>query len=130
MNIWEFFVWFFWFYVIVACIWLFITVLVDIFRDRGLNGWMKALWIIFMVAVPFLAAFIYVIARGDGMASRSAAVARRQQEQSDQYIRQVATSGTSSSVAEIESAKRLLDSGAITAAEYDALKNNALRASV
>jgi hypothetical protein len=129
-NIWEILVWFFWFYVIVACIWLFITVLVDIFRDRELNGWMKALWIIFLVVLPFLAAFVYVLARGDGMASRNAAVARRAQEQNADYIRQVAGSGTTSSVAEIEAAKRLLDSGAITAAEYEALKTNALRVAV
>jgi ABC-type multidrug transport system fused ATPase/permease subunit len=127
LNIWEFLVWLFWFYVIVACIWLFITVLVDIFRDRELNGWVKALWVIFLVALPFLAAFIYIIARGDGMTRRSAAVMRRQQEENAEYIRTVAGgSAGSSATAEIEAAKRLLDSGAITTGEYDAIKTRAL----
>jgi Phospholipase_D-nuclease N-terminal len=126
VNIWEFLVWLFWFYVIVACIWLFITVLVDIFRDRELNGWMKALWIIFLVALPFLAAFIYIIARGDGMSRRNAAVAQRAQEENAKYIRTVAGGTSSSATAEIEAGKRLLDSGAITAVEYDAIKTKAL----
>ncbi|GAA4382664.1 SHOCT domain-containing protein [Agromyces bauzanensis] len=125
MSIWDFFVWFFWIYIAIACIWIFITVIVDIFRDGSLNGWAKALWILFLVFVPFLAAFIYLIARGRSMAERSAARSREATAETTDYIRSVA--GTSSAASEIESAKRLLDSGAITATEYDALKSNALR---
>ncbi|WP_430647253.1 SHOCT domain-containing protein [Agromyces sp. GXS1127] len=125
-SLWDFIVWIFWFYVIVACIWIFITVFIDIFRDHTLNGWAKALWVIFLVFVPFLAAFIYLIARGDSMTKRNLARAQEMSAQQDAYVRSVA--GTpQSAAAEIESAKRLLDSGAITAAEYEALKAKALQ---
>ena len=70
-NLWDFFVWLFWFYVIISCIWIFITVFIDIFRDPELNGWVKALWVLFLVFVPFLAAFVYLIARGRSMAQRN-----------------------------------------------------------
>ena len=80
-SIWDFLVWLFWFYVIIACIWIFITVFVDIFRDHTLNGWAKALWVVFLVFFPFLAAFIYLIARGirrePGTAGVAAADVRR-----------------------------------------------------
>jgi hypothetical protein len=66
-------VWFFWFYVAIACIWVFITVFADLFRDRSLNGLAKAVWVLFLVFVPFLAALVYLIARGRGMGERSAA---------------------------------------------------------
>ena len=129
MNLWDFFVWLFWFYVLIACIWIFITVIVDIFRDPTLNGWAKALWVIFLVFLPFLAAFIYLIARGRSMGERRLAEAQAARAQSDEYIRTVAGSSSSSSAAsEIESGKRLLDSGAITAAEFEALKAKALQA--
>ena len=125
-TIWDFFVWLFWLYVFFACIWIFITVFVDIFRDHELNGWAKALWVIFLVFLPFLAAFVYLIARGKGMTQRNLERAQAMNAQQSEYIRSVA--GTQQSAAgEIESSKRLLDSGAITAAEYEALKAKALQ---
>src|SRR4051794_30908496 len=127
MSIWDFFVWFFWFYILITCIWIFITVIIDIFRDPELGGGAKALWIIFLVILPFLAAFIYLIARGKSMASRRMKESVDAQAESARYIQTVAASTTSPS-AEIESAKKLLDSGAITQAEYDALKAKALAA--
>ena len=126
-SFWDFLVWLFWFYVIIACIWIFITVFIDIFRDSTLNGWGKALWVIFLVFVPFLAAFIYLIARGRGMAERNAARAAEAQAASADYIRSVAGSSGSSSAAEIEKGKQLLDAGTITQAEFDALKAKALQ---
>src|SRR5215207_7899624 len=123
-NIWEFFVWIFGVYVAIACIWIFITIIIDVFRDPGLNGWGKALWVLFLVFLPFLAAFIYLIARGRGMTERKVAEAREAQAAQNSYIREVA--GGSSPTTEIESAKKLLDSGAITQPEYDALKVKAL----
>ena len=127
MTIWDFFVWFFWFYIAISCIWIFITVIIDVFRDDTLNGWAKALWVLFLVFLPFLAAFIYLIARGKGMAGRGMARQREATEYTDDYIRSVAGSGSASSpTAEIESAKRLLDAGAVTQAEYDQLKANAM----
>jgi ABC-type multidrug transport system fused ATPase/permease subunit len=126
VTIWDFFVWFFWFYIAISCIWIFITIIVDVFRDSTLNGWAKALWVIFLVFLPFLAAIIYLIARGRSMAERSAALSRQAAAGNDQYIRSVA--GTNSAASEIESGKRLLDSGAITPAEYETLKAKALAA--
>lgn len=123
-SFWDFILWVFWFYILFACIMIFIKIIVDLFRDQTLNGWGKALWIIFLVAVPFLAALIYVIARGQGMTTRELERRGQAQSEANNYIRSVA--GTSSPSSEIESAKKLLDSGAITQAEYDALKAKAL----
>ena len=125
MSIWDFFVWFFWFYILITCIWIFITVIIDIFKDPELGGGAKALWIIFLVILPFLAAFIYLIARGKSMATRRMKESVDMQAESAKYIQTVAATTTSPS-AEIESAKKLLDSGAITQAEYDSLKAKAL----
>ncbi|MDN4596613.1 SHOCT domain-containing protein [Leifsonia virtsii] len=124
MTFWDFLVWAFWFYIVIVCITIFIRILIDIFRDPELNGWAKALWVLFIVVVPFLAALIYLIARGRKMAQRSMAGAVEAQQANDQYIRSVAGSGSAAD--EIESAKRLLDSGAITPAEFDTLKAKAL----
>ena len=126
MSFWDFLVWLFWFYVVIACIWIFVTVIIDVFRDDTLNGWAKALWVLFLVFFPFLAAFIYLIARGDSMAARNAARAADAQAANADYIRSVASS--SSSADEIEKWKELLDSGAISQAEYDALKSKVLQA--
>jgi ABC-type multidrug transport system fused ATPase/permease subunit len=123
-SFWDFILWVFWFYILFACIMIFIKIIVDLFRDQTLNGWGKALWIIFLVVVPFLAALIYVIARGQGMTTRELERRGQAQSEANNYIRSVA--GTSSPSSEIESAKKLLDSGAITQAEYDALKAKAL----
>ena len=125
VSLWDFLVWIFWVYILIACIWIFITIIIDIFRDPSLNGWAKALWVVFLVFLPFLAAFIYLIARGRSMTERRVAEMKDAQAAQNSYIREVA--GTSSSpTAEIESAKKLLDSGAITQAEFDSLKAKAL----
>ena len=129
-SFWDFLVWLFWFYIVVACIWIFITIIIDVFRDHTLNGWGKALWVLFLVFLPFLAAFIYLIARGKSMGQRNMEQAAQAQAQNAEYIRSVAGSGGgSSAAAEIEKSKQLLDSGAITQAEYDALKAKALQTS-
>ena len=125
-SFWDFLLWVFWFYILFACIWIFITIIMDLFRDHTLNGWGKAGWVIFLVLLPFLAALIYLIARGQGMTQRELERRGQAQNEANSYIRSVA--GTSSPTSEIESAKKLLDSGAITQAEYDALKAKALAA--
>jgi hypothetical protein len=125
MDVWEFFVWFFWVYIFISCISIFITVLIDVFRDQELSGWAKFGWVIFLVFVPFLAAFIYLIARGQSMAARSAAAQRSARAGQDEYIRSVAGSG-GGATSEIAAAKKLLDDGAINADEYAALKAKAL----
>ncbi|MGX5697944.1 SHOCT domain-containing protein [Agromyces soli] len=124
-SFWDFLVWLFWLYVMFACIWIFITVIIDIFRDHTLNGWAKALWLIFLVFLPFLAAFIYLIARGKSMAERRMQEQVDAQAQANAYIRSVAGAG-GGAAADIEKAKGLLDSGAITQAEYEQLKAKAL----
>lgn len=126
MTFWDFLVWTFWFYLVFVCITIFIRVFIDLFRDPELNGWAKALWCLFLVVVPFLAAFIYLIARGSRMAQRSAAGAMEAQAANADYIRSVAGTRGGSPAAEIEQGKALLDSGAITATEFDALKAKAL----
>jgi hypothetical protein len=113
-----FFCWVIWF-------WLLITIFVDIFRRRDTSGFSKVLWIIFVIVLPFLGVFIYLIVNHDGMAERSINQARAQQAQMDDYIRSTAGGG-GGAAAEIERAKGLLDSGAITQAEFDAIKAKAL----
>jgi hypothetical protein len=112
-----FFAWIIWF-------WLLITVFADIFRRHDTSGFAKVAWIVFVIVLPFLGVFIYLIAESKGMAERSAAAQQQAMAQTDDYIRSVAT--TSDSTTQIAQAKQLLDSGAITATEYDALKAKAL----
>ncbi len=107
------------------CIWVFVTAFIDVFHDPPeLGGGAKALWVIFLVLFPFLGAFVYLIARAKSMAQRGAAAQRQAVACEADYIRTVA--GGTSATTEIESAKKLLDSGAITEAEFATLKAKAL----
>jgi hypothetical protein len=72
MPLWDFFAWFFWFSLAVTCIWIFITVFIDLFRDDSLSGVAKAVWVLFLVFLPFLGAVVYLIARSGSMAARRA----------------------------------------------------------
>jgi Phospholipase_D-nuclease N-terminal/Short C-terminal domain len=112
-----FFAWVIWF-------WLLITVFADIFRRHDIGGGAKVLWCIFVIILPFLGVFIYLIAESKGMQERNVKQVQQQQEQFDTYVKSVAS--TSGATAEIERGKQLLDSGAITQAEYDAIKAKAL----
>ena len=112
------------FFAFIIWFWLLITVFADIFRRHEIGGGAKALWLIFVIILPFLGVFIYLIAEHEGMTERSMKQAQAQQQATDEYIKSVAGSG--GSAAEIEKAKGLLDSGAITQAEYDAMKAKAL----
>ena len=111
-----FFLWITWF-------WLLITVFSDIFRRDDLSGMGKTGWIIFTIVLPFLGVFVYLITQGDKMTKRNVEHAQAQRAQFDDYVRETAGGGAA---AEIEKAKALLDSGAITQAEFDALKQKAL----
>jgi ABC-type multidrug transport system fused ATPase/permease subunit len=99
------------------------AVIGDLFRDHKLNGWWKALWVLFLVFLPFVTVLVYLIARGRGMAERGAKAAQTAQDQTDAYIRSVAATSPTD---EISRAKGLLDSGAISQAEFEALKAKAL----
>jgi hypothetical protein len=102
-----------------------IQILADLFRDHGLSGWWKAVWVFFLLFVPVMTALIYLITRGHGMAQRGIAEAKATQNDTDAYIRSV-SAGTKSPSAEIQAAKELLDSGTISHQEYEALKAKAL----
>jgi hypothetical protein len=114
-----FFAWVIWF-------WILITVFADLFRRHDIGGGSKVLWTIFVIILPFLGVFIYLLANHQGMADRNVKQVEAAQAQSDAYIRSVAGSG--GPTAEIERAKGLLDSGAITQEEFNALKAKALAA--
>lgn len=115
--------WFLWAFVFFTYLIALFAVIGDLFRDHKLSGWWKAVWIIFLIFVPFLTLLVYLIARGKGMQERGAAQAKEYQAAQDRYIQSVAGS---SPAEEISKAKSLLDSGAITQAEYDAIKTKAL----
>jgi len=118
--LWTMFVLFMW----IIWFWLLISVFSDLFRDRETSGGMKAVWAIFVIIAPYLGVFIYLLVRGGGMAERSMAQQQAAQAQFDSYVRQ--TAGSGGSAAEIAHAKELLDSGAITQEEFEALKAKAL----
>lgn len=113
------------FFVWVAWFMLLFRIIGDIFRRRDLGGGGKVLWLIFVIVLPFLGVFVYLIANNAEMTQRDIERARAQQQEMDDYIRSTATSG-GGAAAEIDRAKQLLDSGAITQAEFDAIKAKAL----
>ena len=112
-----FFLWIMWF-------WLLFSIWTDIFRRDDISGLGKTGWLVFTIVLPFLGAFIYLITQDDGMKERGIEHARRQRQELDSYVRE--TAGSGGAAAEIERAKGLLDSGAITQDEFDTLKRNAL----
>ncbi|MGH1523438.1 SHOCT domain-containing protein [Leifsonia sp. L25] len=122
-NFWNIIWLFFWSFAFIAYLFALFAIISDLFRDHKLNGWWKALWIIFLIFVPFLTALVYLIARGPGMAERSQKEARQVQQSTDAYIREVATSSPAD---EIAKAKALLDAGTITPEEFAHLKSVAL----
>jgi len=124
-NVWNIIWLLFWSFAFVAYLFALFAIIADLFRDQQLSGWWKAVWVIFLIFVPFLTALIYVIARGRGMAERSMKDAAESQKATDAYIRSVAVPG-GSPTDEIAKAKKLLDDGTITADEYAAIKAKAL----
>ena len=122
-NVWDWFWLLFWIFAYMAYLFVLFYIVFDIFRDRSLNGWWKAVWLILLVFVPFLTGLVYLIARGRGMAERSARRQVEYQEYSDAEIRSVSFASPTD---EIAKAKALRDQGVITDGEYEALKNKAL----
>jgi hypothetical protein len=107
----------------VAYLMVLFSILSDLFRDKETGGFAKAIWVIALIFLPFLTALIYLIARGQGMAERNMRAAKEMQDAQSAYIRDVAGS---SAADQIHKAKDLLDAGAISQAEYDAIKAKAL----
>ena len=117
--LWTMFIFFLW----VIWFWLLFTVFVDVFRRNDIHGGKKTLWLIFVIILPFLGVFIYIITQNDGMTQRNIERAQAQRAQVDSYVRETASGGAA---AEIANAKELLDQGTITQAEFDAIKQKAL----
>jgi hypothetical protein len=114
-----------WFTLFFIWIWLLIGVFADIFRSHDLNGWVKALWLLFVIVFPYLGVFVYLIARGHKMSEHAVADAQAQDEATRAYIQQAA--GTSASpAAELERLAGLRDQGVIDEAEFQRLKTKAL----
>jgi hypothetical protein len=112
-----FFLWVMWF-------WLLIVIIGDVFRRRDIGGGKKTIWLIFILFVPFIGVLAYVLTNSDSMAERNMERARRDRAQFDDYVRE--TAGSGGAAEEIDKAKQLLDSGAITQAEFDSIKAKAL----
>jgi hypothetical protein len=117
---WTMLIFFCW----VIWIWMVIAIFADIFSRRDISGWAKAAWSVFVIVLPFLGVLIYLIANSDDMAQRKLGRVEAQRAEFDDYVKNVAASG--GPAAEIDKAKQLHDSGAITQAEFDALKTKAL----
>ncbi|MEO3933104.1 MULTISPECIES: SHOCT domain-containing protein [Micrococcaceae] len=122
-NFWDIFWWFLCVYAFFAFLYALFVVIGDIFRDHQMNGWLKAVWIVFLAFLPFLGVLVYLIARGKGMTERAMERVRQNQEEADAYIRQVATA---SPTEEISKAKALLDAGTISPAEFEKIKSSVL----
>ena len=123
MSFWDII----WFIIVtfafVAYLMVLFSILTDLFRDKETGGFAKAVWVIALIFLPFLTALIYLIVRGPGMAERNVKAASEMQAAQDAYIRDVAGSTPAD---QIHKAKELLDSGAISQAEFDAIKAKAL----
>ena len=111
-----FFLWIMWF-------WLLIVILTDVFRRHDISGWGKAAWVLFVILLPFLGVLCYLGFQGHGMSERAQQEQQAARAQTDEYIRSVATTDPAEQIAK---GKQLLDSGAITQSEFDALKQKAL----
>jgi Short C-terminal domain/Phospholipase_D-nuclease N-terminal len=116
--LWTLIIFFAW----VIYIWIVITVLIDVFRRDDIGGWGKAGWVVFVIVLPFLGVLIYLIAQHDGMRAHTERQLQAQKSAFDQQVREAA----GGSANEIAKAKELLDSGAITQAEFEAIKAKAL----
>ena len=116
--LWSMILFFAW----VAWIWIAITCFADIFRRHDIGGGTKALWIVFIILIPFLGVLVYLIAQHDGLRERNVKQVQDQQAAFDEYVKETA----GGSATEIAKAKELLDSGAISRDEYDAIKAKAL----
>jgi hypothetical protein len=112
------------FFAFVIWIWILITVLIDLFRRHDTSGFMKVLWIIFIIVLPYLGVFVYLIVEHKGMAERAIKQQQTAQQQLDDYVKSVA--GKTDPAEQIAKAKQLLDGGAISQAEFDQIKQRAL----
>jgi hypothetical protein len=123
-SFWDFFWFLVWIFLFMAYLLVLFQILTDLFRDRELSGWWKAVWVIFLIFIPLITALVYLIARGRGMAERQVAAVKTAKADTDAYIQSVATQAAPAD--QIASAKALLDAGTISAEEFEQLKAKAL----
>ena len=127
-TVWEYtvgeaFLTMLWFFLFFIWIWLLISVFSDIFRSDDLSGWGKGLWTIFVIVLPYLGVFVYLIARGKKMGEHAVRDAARQEQQMREYVQSVAGSGGGASAAEeIQRLHQLKEQGAVTEDEFQAAK--------
>jgi Short C-terminal domain/Phospholipase_D-nuclease N-terminal len=121
MSVLEVMLSIFWFMLLVAWFWLMIAVITDLFRDRALSGWAKALWCIFVILVPWFGVLVYLIARGRSMNERARHAHETSEHAFRQYVREAAATGPSVAE-ELGKLADLRDRGAITPADYESAK--------
>ncbi len=122
----DFFLTMLYFFLFIIWIWLLITVFMDIFRSHDMGGWAKALWVIFVIVVPFLGVFVYLIARGGKMHERAAQDAVQQQQAFDQYVRQTAGTSGDTTADQLAKLADLKSQGALSEDEFQAQKAKVL----
>ena len=115
-----------WFFFLFIWLMVLFHVLTDLFRDHSVSGVTKTLWVLFLVFLPFLAVFIYLLVRGKGMGERAAAQRQQAQQEFAGYVRNVAATSETTPTEQIAKAKQLLDAGAIDQSEFERLKARAL----
>ena len=114
------------FFLFFIWIWILITVFVDIFRSHDLNGWVKALWCVFVIILPFLGVFVYLIARGGKMQERRLHEVAQQKSAFDQYVREAAGSSGGDVTSQLSQLADLRSKGVLTDAEFEAQKSKLL----
>jgi hypothetical protein len=107
------------FFFFVIWIWILFTIITDLFRDHELSGWLKAVWILFLVFIPFLAALVYLVARGNGMRDRTIKAQTDAKKHFDEYVQ---TQATTSPADELHKLNELREKGALTDAEFEGAK--------
>ena len=124
-SVWDFLLIVLWFFFLVIWIMVLFSVIGDLFRDKNTSGFKKFLWVLFLIFLPFITLFVYVIVRGRGMAERTAEAQVQAKQDFDAYVKQAA-GGAGTPADQIAQAKALLDAGTIDQAEFDKLKAKAL----
>jgi hypothetical protein len=118
----DFFLTMLYFFLFIIWIWLLITVFMDVFRSHDMGGVAKALWVIFIIVLPFLGVFVYLIARGGKMHERQAQQAAQQQQAFDQYVREAAGTSGADTASQLSKLADLKSQGVLTDAEFEAQK--------
>jgi Short C-terminal domain/Phospholipase_D-nuclease N-terminal len=107
------------FFLLVIWIWILFTIITDLFRDHELSGWWKAVWIVFLIFIPFLAAFVYLVARGSGMRDRTIKAQAEAKKHLDEYVRSAAAPSPADELAKLHD---LRVKGVLSEAEYEGAK--------